>query len=79
MPMNPNVIGGNPAVRSVVKGSRLTQCSMIRQTAGTKRSTEDDVMVFPAKRAHKIPSPWTQVLLLSATGRKAMLVSGEMQ
>ena len=87
--MNPNVIGGNPAVRRVVKGSRsagdeaseeqfathLVTVQHIRQTAGTKRGAEDDVMASPAKRAHTIPFPLTQALLLSATGRKAMLVS----
>ena len=86
--MTPNVIGGNPAVRRVVKGSRsagdeaseeqvathLDTVQHIRQTAGTKRSAEDDVMVSPVKRAHTIPFPLTQTLLLSAAGRKAMLV-----
>ena len=88
--MNPNVIGGNPAVRRVVKGSgsagdeaseeqfatHLDTVQHIRHTAGTKRGAEDDVMVSPGKRAHTIPFPLTQALLLSATGRKAMLVSG---
>ena len=32
-------------------------------------------MVSPAKRAHTIPFPLTQTLLLSATGRKAMRIS----
>ena len=63
LPMNPNVIDGNPAGRRVVEGSRLAgdeaseeQFAMhldtvqrLRQTAGTKRGAEDDVMVSPAK------------------------------
>ena len=91
LPMNPNVIGGNPAVRRVVKGSRsagneaseeqfathLDTMQHIRQTAGTKRGAEDDVMVSPAKR-HTIPFPSTQALLLLDTGEKAMW-SQEMQ
>ena len=89
--MNLNVIGGNPAVRRVVKGSgsagdeaseghfatHLDTVQHIRQTTGTKRGAEDDVMVSPAKRAHTLPFPLTQALLLSAAGRKAMLVSGD--
>ena len=68
LPMNPNVSGGNPEVRRVVKGSgsageaseqqfatHLDTVQHIRQTAGTKRGTEDDV---------KIPFPLTQALLL---------------
>ena len=65
LPMNSNVIGGNPAVRRVVKGSRsagdqaseepfathLDTGQHIRQTAGTKRGAEDDVMVSPAKES----------------------------
>ena len=61
---NPHVIGGDPAVRRVVKGSRsagvdaseeqfamlLDTVQHIRQTAGLKRGAEDDVMVSPAKR-----------------------------
>ena len=88
LPMNPNVICGNPAVRRVVKGSRsagdeaseeqfathLNTVQQIRQTAGTKRGAEDDVMVSPTKRAHTIPFPLTQTLLHSATGRNAMPV-----
>ena len=88
LPMNPNVIGGNPAVRRVVKGSRsagdealeeqfathLDTVQHIRQAAGMKRVAEDDVMVSPAKRAHTLPFPLTQSLLLSAAGRKTMLV-----
>ena len=84
------MIGGNPAVRRVVKGSRsagdeaseeqfsthLDTVQHIRQTAGTKRGAEDDVMVSPARRAHTIPFPLTQALLLSATGWKVMLVPG---
>ena len=49
----------------------------LRQTAGTKRGAEDDVMVSPAKRAHTIPLPLPKALLLSAPGRKAMLVPGD--
>ena len=52
----------------------LTQRSIFDRV-GTKRGAEDDVMVSPAKRAHAIPFPLTQALLLSATGRKAVLVS----
>ena len=58
--MNPNVIGEDPAVRRVVKFSRLAgdeapathldTVQHIRQTAGTK-----SVVVSPAKRAHTIP------------------------
>ena len=58
LPMSPNVIDGNPAVRRVVKGSRTSgdeasedqfathpdTVQHIRQTAGTKRGAEDDVM-----------------------------------
>ena len=57
LPMNPNVIGGNPAVRRVVKGSGSAgdeaseeqfathpdTVHHIRQTAGPKRGAEDDV------------------------------------
>ena len=82
------MIGANPAVRRVVKGSRSAgdegseeqyathpdTVQLIRKTAGTKRGAEDDVMASPAKRAHTIPFPLTQVLLLSATGRGAMPV-----
>ena len=82
------MIGGNPAVRRVLKGSRsagdeaseeqfathLDTVQHIRQTAGTKRGAEDDVVVSPAKRAHTLALPLTQAVLLSATGRKAMLV-----
>ena len=85
---NPNVIGGDPTVRRVVKGSRsvgveaseeqfathFDTVQHIRQTAGLKRGVEDDVMVYPAKRAPTVPSPLAQALLLSATGWKAMLV-----
>ena len=87
---NSNVIGGDSTVRRVVKGSRsfgveaseeqfathLDTVQHIRQTAGLKRGAEDDVVVSPAKRAHTIPFPFTQALLLSATGWKAMLVPG---
>ena len=80
---NPHVIGGDPAVRRVVKGSRsagvkaseerfathLDTMQHIRQTAGLKRG--------PAKRAHTIPFPLTQALLLSVTGWKAILVPGD--
>ena len=73
LPMSPNVIGGKPAVRRVVKGSRsvgneaseeqfathLDTVQHIRQTAGMKRGSEDDVMVSPTKRAHTIPFPLT--------------------
>ena len=93
LPMSPNVIGGKPAVRRVVKGSGSAgdeaseeqyatypdTVQHIRQTAGTKRGAEDDVMASPAKRAHTIPLSLTQVLLLSATGRGAMLFLGDMQ
>ena len=86
--MNPNVIGGNPALRRVVKGSRSAgdeaseeqfathpdTVQHIRQTAGTNRGAEDDVMASPAKRAHTIPFPLTQALLLSATKKKTILV-----
>ena len=86
----PNVIGGDSTVRRVVKGSRsfgveaseeqfathLDTVHHIRQTAGLKRGAEDDVVVSPAKRAHTIPFPLTKALLLSATGRKAILVPG---
>ena len=89
--MSPKVIGGNPAVRRVVKGPRsagdeaseeqfathLDTVQLVRQTAGTKRGAEDDMMASPAKRAHTIPFPLTQALLLSAAGRGAMLVSGD--
>ena len=88
---NPNVIGGDPTVRRVVKGSRsvgveaseeqfethLDTVQHVRQTAGLKRGAEDDVVVSPAKRAHTIPFPLTQALLLSATGWKAMLAPGD--
>ena len=91
LPMNPNVIGGNPAVRRVVQGlesagdeaseehfaTHLDIVQHIRQTAATKSGAEDDVMVSPAKRAHTIPFPLTQALLHSATGRRAMLVPGD--
>ena len=84
LPMNPNVIGGNPAVRRVAKGSGSAgdeapeeqiathpdTVQHTRQIAGTKRGAEDDVMVSPAKRTHTIPFPLTQTLLLSATGRR---------
>ena len=87
---NPNVICGDPTVRRVVKGSRsvgveaseeqfathLDTVQYIRQSAGLKRGAEDDVVVSPAKRAHTIPFPLTQALLLSATGWKAMPVPG---
>ena len=49
----------------------------VRQTAGSKRGAEDDVMASPAKRAHTIPIPLTQALLLLATGRGAMLDPGD--
>ena len=78
---NPNVIGGDPAVRRVVKGSRsvgveaseqfathLDTVQHIRQTARLERGVEDDVVASPAKRAHTLPFPLTQDLLLSATG-----------
>ena len=88
---NPNVIDGNSAVRRVVKGSRsagveaseeqfathLDTVQHIRRTAGLKRGAEDDVMVSQAKRAHTIPFPLTQDLLLLTTGWKAMLVPGD--
>ena len=88
LPMNPNVIGGNPAARRFVKGSGSAgdeaseeqfvthpdTVQQIRQTTGTKRGAEDDVTASPAKRAHTVPFPLTQALLLSATGRKEMLV-----
>ena len=48
-----------------------------RQTAGTKRGAEDDVMVSAAKRAHTIPFPLTLALLLSATGWKPILIPGD--
>ena len=44
-----------------------------------KRCVKDDVLASPAKRAHTIPFPLTQALLLSATGWKAMLVPGAMR
>ena len=79
---NPNVIGGDTTVRRVVKGSRsvgveaseeqfatyLDTVQHIRQTAGLERSVEDDVVASSAQRAHTIPFPLTQVLLISATG-----------
>ena len=85
---NPNVIGGDPTVRRVVKGSRsagveaseeqfathLDTVQHIRQTAVLERGVEDDVVASSAKRAHTIPFPLTQALLPSATGWKAMLV-----
>ena len=80
---NPNVIGGDPTVRRVVKGSEeqfathLDTVQHIRQTAGLERGVEDDVVVSPAKRFHTIPFPLTQALLPSATGWKAMLVAGD--
>ena len=91
--MNLNVIGGNLAVRRVVKGSgsagdeaseeqfdtHLDTVQHNRQTVGTKRGAEDDVMVSPARRAHTIPFPLTQALLLLATGREAMLVPGDVR
>ena len=63
---NPNVIGGDPTVRRVVKGSRsvgveaseeqfatyLDTVQHIRQTAGLERSVEDGVVASSAKRAH---------------------------
>ena len=88
--ISPNVIGGNPTVRKVVKGAGSAgdeaseeqfathpdTLQRIRQTAGTKRGAED-VMDSPAKRVHTIPIPLTQALLFSATGRGAMLVPGD--
>ena len=88
---NPNVIGGDTTVRRVVKGSRsvgveaseeqfatyLDTVKHIQQTAGLERSVEDDVVASSALRAHTIPFPSTQVLLISATGWKAMLVPGD--
>ena len=85
---NPNVIGGDPTVRRVVKGSRsvgvqaseeqfathLDTVQHLQQTAGLESSVEDDVVASPA---HTIPFPLTQALLLSATGWKAMLVPGD--
>ena len=87
---NPNVIGGDPTVRRVVKGSRsvgveaseeqfathLDTVQRTRQTAGLERGVEDDVVASSAKRAHTIPFPLTQALLPSATGWKAVLVPG---
>ena len=87
---NPNVIGGDPTVRRVVKGSRsvgveaseeqfamhLDTVQHIRQTAGLERGVDDDVVASSPRRAHTIPFPLTQALLLSATGWKAMLVPG---
>ena len=87
---NPNVIGVDPTVRRVVKGSRsvgveaseeqfathLDTVQHIRQTAGLERGVEDDVMASSATRAHTIPFPLTQALLPSATGWKAMLDQG---
>ena len=66
--MNPNVVGGSPAVRRVAKGSwsavvgaseeqfatHLDMVQHIRETAGTKRGADDDMMVCPVKRAHTI-------------------------
>ena len=88
---NPNVIGGDPTVRRVVKGSRsvgveaseeqfathLNTVQHIRQTAGLERGVEDDVVASSAKKAHTIPFPLTQALLLLATGWSAMLVPGD--
>ena len=87
---NPNVIGGDPTVRRLVKGSRsvgveaseeqfathLDTVQHIRQTAGLKEVRKTTLMDSPAKRAHTIPFPLTQALLLSA-GREAMLLPGD--
>ena len=73
LPINPNVIGGNPAVRRVVNCSgsagdgasekqfatHLDSVQHIRQTAGTNRGAEDEVMFSPTKRAHTSPFPLT--------------------
>ena len=53
-----------------------THFDTVQQTVPLKRSVEDDVVASSAKRAHTIPFPLTQALLLSATGWKAMLVPG---
>ena len=55
--------------------THLDTVQHVRQTAGTKRGAQDDVKVSP--ELTQIPFPLTQALLLSATGRQAMLVSGD--